>query len=548
MTGPRDAIVVGAGINGMVAAAELAKAGWTVTLVDGNDRLGGFIDSAELTVPGYRHDTYSSWHPLFVSGAAYAELGSDLQRHGLRYRNTDDELTASVAADGRVTMAYRDPVRTAEGFRTAADRREYLAALAELEGLLPLVGAVLSSDPRSTGTVRALMESRRRLGRGHLEELLRSTAAGGRAWARSRFAGGEVDHLWAPWLLHAGLAPDQAQGGLMMPLLAATLHGVGLPVVEAGAAAFVAAFRGLFNELGVEVRLGRPVEEIVVASGRAMGVRLADDTIWASRAVLASVTPDALYGELLPGTRTEVAGLEEVRRQAGRFRYGRAAMQIHLALSVPPAWRDPRLAAVPLLHLTDGSASTAIACAQAEAGLLPAVPTVVVGRQDVLDPSRVPDGGAALWIQLQELPFVPIGDAAGELDTSRGWTRELASAYAGRVLARIATHAPGLAGTVLGTTVISPVDLAAANPNPRFCGPYGGACDLDQAVLWRPLPSSRSHRTPIAGLWHIGASTHPGAGLGGGSGHLVAQQLTAPPLLRRVQDRVAGFLPVRREM
>ncbi len=545
MTGPRDAIVVGAGINGMVAAAELAKAGWTVTLVDGNDRLGGFIDSAELTVPGYRHDTYSSWHPLFVSGGAYAALGSDLHRHGLRYRNTDDELTASVAGDGRVTMGYRDPVRTAEAFGSAADRSAYLAALAELDRLLPLVGAVLGTEPRSTGTVRALTDSRRRLGRGHLEELLRSTVTGGRAWARSRFTGGEVDHLWVPWLLHAGLAPDQAQGGLMLPLLAATLHGVGLPVVEGGAAAFVAAFRGLLDELGVEVRLGAPVEEIVVAGGRAMGVRLAGESIWASRAVLASVPPDALYGDLLPEVRTEVAGLEQARREAARFRYGRAAMQIHVALSGPPAWRDPRLAAVPLIHLTDGSGGTAIACAQAEAGLLPAAPTVVVGRQDVLDPSRVPDGGAALWVQLQELPFVPVGDAAGELDTSGGWTRELASAYAGRVLDRIAAHAPGLTGTVLGTTVISPVDLAAANPNARYGDPYGGACDLDQAVLWRPLPSGRSHRTPIAGLWQIGASTHPGAGLGGGSGHIAAQRLTAPPLLQRVQDRVAALLPLR---
>ncbi|WP_390624061.1 phytoene desaturase family protein [Fodinicola feengrottensis] len=361
----------------------------------------------------------------------------------------------------------------------------------------------------------------------------------GRAWARSRFAGPEVDHLFAPWLLHAGLTPDHAQGGLMMPLLAASIHGAGLSVVQGGAKNFLAAFQALFDELGVRVMLGERVEEIVVAAGKAIGVRTTESRISATRAVLASVTPDVLYGSLLPADKTKVAELEPVRQEAARFRFGRGAMQIHVALSAPPRWRDSRLAPVPMVHITDGSSSTAIACAQAEAGLLPpAAPTVVVGRQDVLDPTRVPKGAAALWIQLQEVPYAPTGDSAGELDTSRGWTEELAAGYANRVLDRIADHAPGLADLVLDTKIITPVDLERANPNARFGDPYGGACDLDQSLFWRPLPSTRSHRTPVEGLWHIGSSTHPGAGLGAGSGHLVAQQLTTPPPLQQIRDRI----------
>src|SRR5262249_56987245 len=107
-------------------------------------------------------------------------------------------------------------------------------------------------------------------------------------------------------------------------------------------------------------------------------------------------------------------------------RPGRAAMQIHVALSAPLGWNDDRLAAVPLLHLSDGSASTGIACAEAEAGLLPRQPTVVVGQQHVLDPSRVPKGAAALWLQLQELPFSPLGDAAGRPAGTRAWGHGIA--------------------------------------------------------------------------------------------------------------------------
>src|SRR5262245_50794756 len=111
-----DAVVVGSGVNGLVAAAELAKAGWSVALVERNDRLGGFIATEERTVPGYLHDTYSSWHPLFVCGAAYAVLGNDLHRHGLQYRNTEGLVTGTVADDRRVVLAHRDPKATADAF------------------------------------------------------------------------------------------------------------------------------------------------------------------------------------------------------------------------------------------------------------------------------------------------------------------------------------------------------------------------------------------------------------------------------------------------
>jgi len=200
-------------------------------------------------------------------------------------------------------------------------------------------------------------------------------------------------------------------------------------------------------------------------------------------------------------------------------------MQIHVALSGPLGWHDSRLGEVPLFHLSDGSASTAIACAEADAGLLPRRPTVVVGQQHVLDPSRVPAGAAALWLQLQELPFRPLGDAGGELSTDDGWTPSLATAFADRVLARIARHAPDLRSKVLAVDVVTPADLAAHNVNAVDGDPYGGAGELDQSYLWRPLPGSGRHATFVRGLWHIGASTHPGPGLGGASGHLVAGTL-----------------------
>jgi phytoene dehydrogenase-like protein len=241
------------------------------------------------------------------------------------------------------------------------------------------------------------------------------------------------------------------------------------------------------------------------------------------------VTPTALYGRLIP----EDAVGSALRAEAASFRYGRAALQIHVALSEPLAWRDPRLAGIPLIHLSDGSAGTGIACAEAEAGYLPRHPTVVVGRQDLLDPARVPAGAAALWLQLQEVPYAPRGDAAGELDTAHGWSEALAKGYADRVLDRVARHAPDLRDKIRAIDVLTPDDLRHRNPNAVSGDPYGGSTELDQSLLWRPLASSGRHATPIDRLWHIGASTHPGAGLGGGSGHRVATTLTRRSVWRR---------------
>jgi phytoene dehydrogenase-like protein len=522
MTDQADAIVVGSGINGLVSAAELARAGWSVILLERNAEIGGFIATEERTLPGYLHDTFSSWHPLFVSAPAYAALGDLLHRHGLEYRNTEGWVTVSVADDGRATFAHRDPERTAAEFAHAEDRSAYLAMLQRLGENMASIGGLLGSEVRSLAVVRHASRLVRSGGLRGAEWWLRAAVTSGRAYLRRDFRGHEVDHLYAPWLLHAGLSPDHAAGGFMTPLFAGILHGFGLAVVAGGAGRFVAAFRSLLGSLGVRMETRFEVDRILVAHGRAVGVEAAGRTLRARRAVLTSVTPGALYGRLLPEDAVDSA----LRAEAARFRHGRAAMQIHVALSEPLGWRNPRLAEIPLIHLSDGSAGTGIACAEAEAGLLPRHPTVVVGRQYLLDPGRVPAGGAALWLQLQEVPYAPRGDAAGELDTTHGWTEALAEGYTNRVLDRIARHAPDLRDKIRAIDVLTPDDLRDRNPNAVNGDPYGGSAELDQSFLWRPLASSGRHATPVGRLWHIGASTHPGAGLGGGSGHLVATALT----------------------
>jgi phytoene dehydrogenase-like protein len=525
MESPEEIAIIGSGINSLVAAAELALAGKRVCIVERTDRLGGFIHSAERTLPGFIHDTFSSWHPLFVSGTAYKVLGGELHARGLEYCNSENAVTASVAADprggaDRVAIAYRDPQLTASTLKTPGDHDAYRSMLDDLGLNAGTIFGAFGAELRSFKDVAKLAFGALRRGKfkGN-EAFLRDSVMSGRNYLRSRFRGWETDQLWSPWLLHAGLGPDQATGGVMLPVMAMSMHMFGLPVVKGGASNFLNAFESLLKDKGVRILLNTDVEKILVKDRTVVGLRTSQGTIGAGT-VLANVSPQALYGTLL-----DASAAPEAAAAAERYQNGRGAMQIHLALDKPVEWLDSRLNTVPLVHLSSGSDSTGIACAEAEAGLLPGTPTVVVGQQSVMDPSRAPEGKATLWLQLQEVPFAPVGDAAGLLPVTDGWSEELKVQFMERVLDRLERFAPGTRASVLAWDILAPTDLLRENVNAVKGDPYGGSAELFQNLLWRPFPQAANHGTAIKGLWHIGASTHPGPGLSGASGHLAAQKI-----------------------
>ena len=278
-------------------------------------------------------------------------------------------------------------------------------------------------------------------------------------------------------------------------------------------------------------------ELVVFRDGRAAGVELRNGDVIRAPIVVCNVTPTQLYGRLLGNVPPALAA------QARRFRYGRSEMQIHFALSEPAAWEgDGRLAKTAIVHLTPGLDGVSRAVNEADRGLLPAEATVVCGQPLSIDPSRAPEGTGILWIQLQELPWHVKGDAAGEIDVADGtWTAVLRERYADRIQARLARHVTNLEQALLDRTVLSPADLERANVNLVNGDPYGGSLALDQNFLWRPLGGAPGHRTFVEGVWHVGASTHPGPGLGAGSGTIVADAILEPPVPKRLASKLAGL-------
>jgi phytoene dehydrogenase-like protein len=311
----------------------------------------------------------------------------------------------------------------------------------------------------------------------------------------------------------------------MAKVIAFALEAAGAPIVKGGAKNALAAFERLIRDHGGEILLGADVERVLVdANGVACGVRLAGGKEFAAaKGVICSVTPNQLYGRLLAG----VALPADITAAVAQYRYGKGNMQIHYALKAPPKWKAPALATVALIHLTPGLDGVSKAANEAERGMLPAIPTICVGQPAALDPSRCPQGASILWLQLPEAPRILKGDAAGEIATPAdgSWTVAVRERYADRVEAILASHIEGFGDTVMARKAYSPADLEALNINLVGGDPYGGFCGIDQFFLWRPFHGSVNHRTPIARLYHIGASTHPGPGLGGGSGFLLAKAL-----------------------
>jgi phytoene dehydrogenase-like protein len=212
---------------------------------------------------------------------------------------------------------------------------------------------------------------------------------------------------------------------------------------------------------------------------------------------------------------------------AGRYRYGRGNFQLHYALDRIPEWQSPGLDDVALIHLTDGLDAVSKSANEGERGMLPETPTICVGQPHRLDPSRCPEGKAILWLQIPDGPRVVKGDAAGEIATQGEWTEEVRERFADRIEAILSRHIRDFASAKIARRAYSPADLERMNMNLVGGDPYGGACSIDQFFLWRPFKHSKGGETPLKGLVQIGASTHPGPGLGGGSGFLAAKGLKA---------------------
>jgi phytoene dehydrogenase-like protein len=522
-----DTIIIGAGHNGLVCAAYLARAGQRVLVCDGRARPGGAVNSEEL-FPGYTLDTCSTFHVLIHLTPVVREL--ELGRFGLRYMRHDPWGYAPFP-DGRSLTFYRDLDRTCASIaawseQDAATYRRFMIAWAHFnrpvfESFQQPPGPGALAGRIAATTARDMMAGRNDPAMTGLELLRKTLVPYGRLLEET-FETPELRAALAWLAAQSGPPPSEVGSGALLGAVA-IYHMVGLTRPVGGSGQLAAALVRCLEHHGGTVRLGAEatVRGILLERGRAAGVTLASGERLTARTVVSNAHVQTTLLRLLPAGALAAA----LRGRIAAIRRGNGiGMTIRCAVdalpdytAAPPADGANRHAGMQLICPSVDYLQAAYA--DMAEGQPARQPALVVMTPSALDPTITPPGKHGLYIWAQYHPYTLAYGGTARWDAIR-------KQEADRLLAVLAGYAPNMAGSVRGIYIQSPLDLE------RNVGLLGGNImhldmSLDQMFMLRPLPELAYYRTPVPGLYLTGAGTHPGGGVSGAAGRNAAQVVLA---------------------
>ncbi|MEV6518266.1 NAD(P)/FAD-dependent oxidoreductase [Micromonospora chalcea] len=507
MTSTADAVVIGAGHNGLVAANLLVDAGWDVTVLEATESPGGAVRSAYVTAPGYLSDLYSSFYPLGYASPVLDGLG--LERHGLAWTHAPDVL-AHLLPDGRAAVVNRDLDTTAASLEAFApgDGERWRHAYADWRQVAePMLQSITTPFPPVRGGLGLL----RQLRIGGALRLARRLVLPVRKLGAELFEGEGGPVLLAGCALHTDLSPEEAGSGVYGWLLAMLGQQVGWPVPVGGAQRITDALVARLVERGGRIEYSARVERVLTARGRAMGVRTAGGTDWrARRAVLADVPAPALFLDLVGAAALPPRMVEDL----AHFKWDGSTLKVDWALSAPVPWKNRELAGAGTVHLGADMDGLTTYAAELARGELPRDPFLLVGQMSVADPSHSPPGTESLW-SYTHLPF------------RRDWRAEDVAGHVERMEEVLEAAAPGFRASVVGRHVAGPADLEAAQPSLVGGALGGGTAAAYQQLFLRPIPGLGRADTPVDRLYLASASAHPGGGVHGAPGANAARAALA---------------------
>ncbi len=461
-----EAIVVGAGPNGLACAATLAGRGVSVTVIEAQERIGGGARSAELTVPGLLHDECSGFHPMAVGSPAYAGL----ERHGLQWLWPEVDLAHPLdGGDGAAMLRSIDATAAGLGAAGPAWGRLFGPSARGFDALAEDIYRPLLHLPRHPLRLA-------RFGIGALMPATLLARALPTPQARALF-GGVAAHSFAPLSTPLSAAVGMA--------LVCSGHRHGWPVARGGSAAIVAALAAAIEERGGRIETGRPVCSL--------------DELPAADAVVLDLAPSAvpeLAGDRLP---------DRIARAYRHYRYGPAAFKLDLAVEGGVPWLQEEARRAGTVHVAGSLEELAEAERQINRGRMPERPFVLVGQQYLADPGRSRGDLHPVWAYAHVPAGYP-GDASEP------------------ILAQIERFAPGLRERVVAEVATAPAALQARNAN-LVGGDIATGSNLGTRVLMRPRLAVDPYATGIPGVFICSAATPPGAGAHGLCGRNAARSV-----------------------
>ncbi|MBB5851324.1 phytoene desaturase family protein [Amycolatopsis umgeniensis] len=502
-----DAVVIGAGHNGLVAANLLADAGWSVVVLEQAGKPGGAVRTDEVTEPGFRNDLCSAFFPLTAVSPVIRDLR--LEEQGLRWRHAP-EVLAHVLPDNRCVVLSRDIERTAASVDEFArgDGAAWRSLFAQWQDIRePLLEALFTPFP----PVRPALRLLRHTGTADALRLARMLTLPARRFGEELFDGEGARLLLAGNAAHSDLSVDNAGSAVFGWLLAMTGQDVGFPVPVGGAGELTAALVRRLVARGGEIRCRCPATEVLIANGRAMGVRDgAGDPIRARKAVLADVPATTLYGEMIAADQLPSRLLEDL----GRFQWDSATVKVDWALSGPVPWTAEEARGAGTLHLgTDLDGLSAFG-GDLVRGRSPHEPFLLFGQMTTSDPDRSPPGTEAAWAYTH----VPRGVTEDRTALDR---------QVERIEKTVEANAPGFRDLIRGRYVQGPLELAGHDPSLVGGAINGGTTAIHQQLFFRPMPGLGRADTPVDRLFLAGSAAHPGGAVHGGPGSNAARAALA---------------------
>lgn len=517
-----DLIVIGGGVNGLVTAAYLAKAGLKVLVLEARDTPGGLAVNDEIA-PGFHCDAVG--HDV---GWLLPDIATDLglAAHGMELVVPEATLW-SPQPDGRALTLWTDPVKTAEeiGRFSPEDARQWPAFSAQLARFAKILEAVYAVTPphipdAGGGDLMTLLGLGRRvrgLGRREMVEFLRVPPMPVAEWLDDWFAADALKGAVGAGGITRILQGPRSAGTAFVLLH----HHVGRPagavraahLVKGGAGNLGRALVEAAKGFGAEIRTTAPVREIVIREGRVLGVALETGEHLAVPQVVSSVDPRRTLCGLVDAGHLNPEFVRAVRN----IRYRGAVATVHLALAELPRFtaRAPEGALRGAITIAPSLDYLERAYDDAKYGAVSRYPYLEARIPTLHDPSLAPQGKHIMTVQVQ---YAPYHLKSGSWDTP---TRDR---LADLVLATLADYAPDIKKSVLYRRVVTPKDLES-----RFGltegHPYHGELTLDQIFFMRPVAGWARYQAPIAGLHLCGAGTHPGGGLAGAPGRNAARQI-----------------------
>ena len=525
-----DAVVIGAGPNGLVAANVLAERGWDVVVLEAASSPGGAVKTSELTIPGFHHDHFSAFYPLGAASPVLQALR--LEEHGLRWLRsplvavnpTPDGPTAVISTDIEVTAASLDRFAAGDG---EGWRRLY-QRWCELDP--HLIRALLDPFPPVRGGLGIARALQRSGGLAELARFARFALLPVRRMGEENFDGAGGALLLAGNALHADLVPESTLSGIYGWLLSMLGQQVGFPVPEGGAGQLTAALVKRLAAHGGEVRCGQRAVAIDVRDGRVRSVTTAEgSTVTARRAVLADVSAPALYLDLLPSAVVPSRVMGDIKT----FEWDTSTVKVDWALRQPIPWSADECRLAGTVHLADSVDHLSDVGHALATRRIPAHPFCVVGQHSMTDPTRMPAGAETAWAYIH-VPQRPADDAGGDGITG-DWASGDGELLASRIEAVMESRAPGFRASVLGRHVYTPASMQAEDANLVGGALAGGTSQLHQELIFRPTPGLGRSETPVHGLYLASASAHPGGGVHGACGHNAARAAIWHGRLRRFQ-------------